>query len=263
MSYLLDRKNKRKKYTSIGIAVALLLALLYFRDPVFKGLSSFFTSIFRPVLTVKTNINSNFSNTGAFIRTKESIILENEKLKTELLENNAKVANYKTIEDENTKLKEILNRKREGTSFTLATILGKSNQSIYNTLVIDAGSMENISEGDTVFALGNIPIGKVVEVFPKSSKVLLFSSPKEKTQVNVSGSDVIMDIVGRGGGNFEIIMPRDFKLETGDEVTLPGIYPYLVATVATVISDPRDSYLKALLISPVNIEQLKFVQVAK
>lgn len=263
MSYLLDRKNKRKKYATVGAVIVLLLVLFYFRVPIFSFLSAVANNIFRPVVSVGKNINSNLSTRGAFVQSKKSLLLENKDLNSKLLESEARVVNYKILEDENIKLKEILNRKQEGANFTLAGILGKSNQSVYNTLVIDVGSMENVSEGDTVFALGNIPIGKIVEVFPKSSKVLLFSSPKEKTQVVVGGSDVFMDIVGRGGGNFEIVMPRDFKLAPGDEVILPGIHPYLVATVATIISDPRDSFLKALLTSPVNIQQLKFVQVEK
>jgi len=263
MSYLLDRKNQRKKYFSIFILVVFLFVIFYFRVPIFTGLSRFFTGIFRPVLSVKTNIDSNFSNTGAFIYSKKFLLLENQDLKNQLLESASKIANYKTLEDENIKLKEILNRKPETANLILASILGKSNQSIYNTLIIDMGSIAGVEKGQLVLALGNIPIGKVVEVFPKSSKVVLFSSPGESTEVVVGGGDVFMNIVGRGGGNFEMVMPRDFKIDAGAEVVLPGIYPYFVATVATIISDPRDSFSKALLVSPVNINELKFVEVKR
>jgi len=34
-------------------------------------------------------------------------------------------------------------------------------------------------------------------------------------------------------------------------------------TVETIISDPRDSFQKALLVSPVNIQEIKFVEVEK
>ena len=125
--------------------------------------------------------------------------------------------------------------------------------------------------GDIVFALGNIPIGRVAEIYPNSSKVILFSSSGEKTQVVVSGKsdtpdadnngDVFMEVVGRGGGNFEIILPRDFTPAKGDEVVLPGINPYVLAVVETIISDPRDPFIKALLVSPVNIQEFKFVEV--
>ena len=70
-------------------------------------------------------------------------------------------------------------------------------------------------------------------------------------------------MIGRGGGNFEMILPRDFILEKGTEVVLPVITPYTLGIVQTILSDPRDSFQKALLASPVNIFELKFVEVEK
>ena len=58
-----------------------------------------------------------------------------------------------------------------------------------------------------------------------------------------------------------MIIPRDFKLLKGEQVVLPGISPKVVAVVETIISDPRDAFQKALLVAPVNIQELKFVEV--
>ena len=157
--------------------------------------------------------------------------------------------------------KEILGRKNEGTAVILAAILSKPNQSLYDTLIIDAGVKQGLQTGDLVFAEGNAPIGRVAEIYQNSSKVILFSNAGEKTQAIVAGRDVFMEIVGRGGGNFEMILPRDFTLSKGDEVVSTGIMPYILGVVETIISDPRDSFVKALLTSPVNIQELKFVQV--
>jgi hypothetical protein len=44
---------------------------------------------------------------------------------------------------------------------------------------------------------------------------------------------------------------------------LPGIENYVLGTVAGIISDPRDAFTKALLVSPVNVEDLAFVEVEK
>ena len=49
----------------------------------------------------------------------------------------------------------------------------------------------------------------------------------------------------------------------GCQIVLPGINPYVLATVSTIISDPRKKKQKALLASPVNIQELKFVEVEK
>ncbi len=91
----------------------------------------------------------------------------------------------------------------------------------------------------------------------------MFTNPGEKTNAVISSTNTYVDLIGRGGGNFEIILPRDFTLSEGENVLLPDLNNYLIAKVVSTISDARDSYQKALLISPVNIQELKFVQVRK
>jgi cell shape-determining protein MreC len=114
-----------------------------------------------------------------------------------------------------------------------------------------------------VFVLGNVPIGRVGFVYNNSAKVTLFSNPGEKVQVVLSSKNIFLEIVGRGGGNFEMIMPTDFTPQKGDEVVLPGISAYVVGVVENIISDPRDSFIKAILSSPVNIQEEKFVEIQR
>ena len=181
-------------------------------------------------------------------------------MQLKLAENEARMANYNSVILENLNLKETLGRKNSKTNMVLSAILSKPNQSSYDTLIIDVGIEQGIKEGNTVFALGNIPVGAIAKTYLHSSTVKLFSTSGEKTQAVVSGN-IYLELVGRGGGNFEMIIPADFKLVKGDEVVLPGITPYVLAITETMISDPRDSAVKALLVSPVNIQELKFVQV--
>ena len=263
MSYLLDKKIKRNKYFRYVIFVVVLFILIYFRSPIFRGLSYVASIIFHPVLTLGNNIGEKLSNTGAYFYSKNVLLLENEDLKSKLNEQEVRMANYNSTLDENLKTKEILGRKDTKANMILASILSKPNQSPYDTLIIDVGAKDEILFGQRVFALGNIPIGRIAEVDVNSAKVILYSNPGEKTEVVVTGKDTFMQIIGRGGGNFEMILPRDFVLEKGMETVLPGITPYTVGIVQTIISDPRDAFQKALLASPVNIQELKFVEVEK
>ena len=118
-----------------------------------------------------------------------------------------------------------------------------------------------IKTGDIVFALGSVPVGRIAEVYTNSSKVTLFSNAGEKTQAIISDKNVFMELIGRGGGNFEMILPRDLTLQKGDQAIMPGLSPYVLAITETIISDPRDPFTKALLRSPVNIQELKFVEI--
>ena len=261
MSYLLDKKLKRKKILYVFTGIIICLILFYFRTGVFNGFSYLSHTIFRPVLVAGGNIGDKFRSINSFFASKNSLYLENQNLKSKLDENQALLANYDSVAAENSSLKEILGRKNNEASFVLSAILSKPNQSPYDTLIVDAGINENLEKGDTVFALGNIPIGRISEIYPDSSKVILFSNSGEKTQAVVSGRNIFTEAVGRGGGNFEMIVPRDLILSKGDQVILPGIFPYVLGEVVTIVSDPRDPFIKALLVSPVNVQELNFVQV--
>ncbi len=262
MSYLQDRKVKQKRLTIILVIIFVFFIMVVFRTPLFRALSLGGQKVFKPVWVLGGNIGTRFSMFFSSFASKQSLLQENDDLKMKLNEALIKNANQDVLLDENTKLKEILGRKGGG-EFILGNILAKPNQSLYDTLIIDIGEDHGVVLGNTVFALGNVPIGHVAEVFKTSSKVTLYSSWKEKTEVALSGSDVFMNVVGRGGGNFEMLLPRDFEVENGQEVVLSGSGAHVVGRVVTVISDPRDSYKKALLVAPVNIQQLKFVQVRK
>ncbi|MFA6257759.1 MAG: rod shape-determining protein MreC [Candidatus Paceibacterota bacterium] len=261
MSYLLDKKTQRNKIFKITLGIVVLIILFYFKSGVFDGLSSVSQVFFHPVLVVGQNVGEKFGSLGAYFISKNSLFLENQNLKDQIRDSAADRANYLSVVDENNKLKEILGRKNENKKMILAAILAKPNQSVYDTLIIDAGTAQGIKVGGMVFAFGNVPIGRVDLVYESSSNVVLFSNAGEKTQVVVTGKDSFLEIVGRGGGNFEMILPRDFILQKGDQVVLPGINPYVLAIVETIISDPRDPFTKVLLVSPVNIQELKFVEV--
>jgi cell shape-determining protein MreC len=263
MSYLLDKKTQQKKVFKIALGVILFFILFYFRAGVWSGFSTLSHTVFRPVLIGGNNIGEKFTNLQGYFISKNSLYLENQKLQSQIVESEADRANYTAVVAENESLKEILGRKPEQIVMTLATILAKPNQSPYDTLIIDVGIKQDIKIGDLVFALGYVPLGRIAEVYANSAKVILFSSAGEKTTATIAEKNIAMELVGRGGGNFEMNIPRDLTLAQGNEVVLPGINPAILAVVEAIISDPRDPFTKALLRSPINVQAIKFVQVVK
>ncbi|MFA5751252.1 MAG: rod shape-determining protein MreC [Candidatus Paceibacterota bacterium] len=261
MNYLLDKQNKRKKFLKILLSLFVLFFLIYFRSPIFKGFSYFGSVIFRPVLLMGQNVKEKFSSASVFFLSKENLLEENNKLKYELGLMNAKIQHYNTLLEENNQLKEIFGRGENKDEIILAVILAKPKQSIYGTVLVDVGKNMGIEVGDKVFVYGNIILGYVSDVYPSSSKIILFSSPGEETEVIINGT--YLKIVGRGSGNFELEVPKDFVIEEGMDVTIPDINSYILAKIDKVISDSRDSFQKVLLTSPINISEIKFVEIKK
>src|SRR3989344_2131431 len=238
MSYLVDKKIKRKKVLTSLFFLLIFLTLFYFRAGMWGGLSYVSHGVFRPVLALGSTVGEQLSNVKSFFISKNTLYLENQQVRLQLSENEVRMSNYNSILAENLSLKEILARRDTKMDVVVSAILAKPNQSLYDTLVIDVGEAEGIQKGKTVFALGNIPIGRVANIYAHSSKVILFSNSGEKTQVvaplklaHPSGGSIFFELVGRGGGNFEMIMPSNFTLVKGDEVVLPGITPSVVAVV--------------------------------
>lgn len=331
MSYLLDKKEKRKK-TIIALSAAIILFLLFeWRSAVFSGLSGAAGSVFHSVLSVGNGFSEKTAGYGSYFASKNSLFQENQKLHSDLDSANARMDNYNTLLSENEKMKEILGRMAKNRKLVIASIMAGADSSLYNTLIIDAGVSAGVSYGDTVFAYGDIPIGKVAEADAFSSKVVLFTGPGESTQAFIhtgalpalpqapaespslsassasgvssgvmdssagtssdahggglpsatadgnpppslsagakggaspsSGKSLLVELSGRGGGNFEMEAPRDVSILVGAEAVMPGITPYVLGKVAAVISDPRDAIQKFLLTAPVNVRELKFVEV--
>ena len=261
MSYLLDKKEKRKNISRITICVVLFVILFYFRNGIFSGVSKISEIVFHPILVLGQGVEVKIGGIGSYFVSKNSLYLQNQNLLSQIKEDDARMSNYDSVIADDANIKETLGRKEPNTAMILAAILEKPNQSPYDTLLIDAGVTQGIKVGYTVFALGDVPIGRISDVYQNSAKVILFSNPGETTQALITGSNTFMQLVGRGGGNFEIIMPKDFVLQEGAQVVLPGIHPYVLAITQKIISDPRNPFTKALLVSPVNVQQLKFVEV--
>lgn len=72
-----------------------------------------------------------------------------------------------------------------------------------------------------------------------------------------------MELLGRGGGNFEMMITKELNIIQGTQVIIPHLSSRVVAVVADIVSDDRSPMQKVILKSPVNIQELKWVEVKK
>ncbi|KKQ35110.1 MAG: hypothetical protein US50_C0025G0004 [Candidatus Nomurabacteria bacterium GW2011_GWB1_37_5] len=264
MTYLQDRqfvswRKKRRIYFGL-FAFAVIVLYYLFNGQINFFLTKNFYTLIRPLWLVKNSASNNFLSNGSTFKSKDFILTENDNLKMRVLELEAKIDDRNVLYDENLKLKDILGRKEEN-NLVLAVILSKPNKSIYDTLIIDVGENKDIKIGQKVYAYGNILIGEIAEVYGATAKVKLFSTYGEKLEVVLDGNDIYTDAVGRGGGTFEITLPRNVLAEKGQAILFPDINVYPLAYIESIISDERDPFQKILLRSPVNVQELKFVEI--
>lgn len=258
-----DKRQIQKRKHFIKIILVCSLFVIFSVLGFLSWTGKIFTSIGRPVWKIENNVSAKVENLGYIIRSKKSVFSENDSLKSENSQLKLSMIDYQVLKKENEELKELFGRVGEKHNFIIGSILSRPNRSPYDTIVIDAGSQDNVKEGQVVYANGNIPIGKVSSVYLGSSLVMLYSNPGQITEGLLSGSNASVELIGRGGGNFEMSIPIDLDSTPGNVVVSPGITSEVLAIIDDVISIPTDPIKKIILHSPINIQNLKWVEVRK
>ncbi|MDO8569224.1 MAG: rod shape-determining protein MreC [bacterium] len=155
-------------------------------------------------------------------------------------------------------LLELVGRKQK-TNMVAASVLTRPPQTPYDVIIIDAGSNESITIGSEVSLPEGSILGVVSQVFPKSAKVKLFSASGEETNAVLERNNVPVTLIGRGGGNFRLALPRDIAIEKGDRILSSDITSRHLATVGEISVEATDSFKEVLAKSPTNIFILRFV----
>ncbi len=258
-----DKKQIAKRKSMLRMIAILVVFLFITLSGVLAFSSGTFTFIGRPIWKAENIISEGVANAQYLVRTKASVYKDNDNLKKENADLKVSMADYQIIKTENEQLKELLGRITPAHTFTLANILAKPNQSPYDTIIIDVGSDVGVLENSKVYANGEMPIGQINKLNEHNSLVMLYSNPGQITEGVLNGSNAQVELIGRGGGNFEMTIPRDLSSENGEFVVFPNITSEIIAVIDAVISTPTDPVKKVLLHSPVNIQSLKWVQVKR
>ncbi len=202
----------------------------------------------------------------SYFQNKARLSQENTKLKQELVAAQAKLLLLDKLKEEKAALQNALGKKASGTrNFLLATVLHDPRQSPYDTLLIDLGA-DNTTKGVRAGQLATIEgewlIGEVVAVYGRTAKVALFSQAGRETGVTIGSSGIPALAHGRGGGNFLVELPWGAAIETGavvETVRRGELWP--IGLVAQVKSEPGDAFQTAIFKNPVNIYEIKRLEI--
>jgi rod shape-determining protein MreC len=265
-NYLLHHKEKKqglftKAFVAVLLIVVIIVTIRIFFPNTFTNSLQFISS---PFWKAKNSSIEGIINSSQLLRSKRSLIFENDNLRTEIKKTEFKLLEFEFLNQENDSLKELLGRKTfDKHNAILSAVLARPNVSPYDTFIIDIGESFGIQKGDSVFAQGNVFIGKIDEVNKNTSAVVLFSSPGEITQVFIGLQGISANAKGKGGGNFIVELPRGAEIEKGDIVTIPNIDTQLFAVVEEIKTNPSDPFVTIFFKNPVNMNDIKWVQVIK
>lgn len=263
MQKFLDKKRINQKKKTIKKVIIFIFLIILFGLGLLALTGRVFNFIGYPIWQMKNVVSSGSQNISYIFNTKSSLSSENKKLNEENSYLRLQMINYKILEAENNDLKGLLDRIPKWKDFTLANILSKSSISPYDTLIIDIGLNDNVKVGNVVYANGVLPIGTIEKVYDNTSLVYLYTNPGRKTEGFVDGLNASVELVGRGGGNFEMVIPMELQIEKDSIIYMPGSISLPLAIVREIISGDTDPFKKVILNSPVNVQSLKWVEVEK
>ena len=254
------KQNVQKKNKTRILVGAFFIAILLIVPVTRRPIRYIFVSISTPIVCVTHSVGNWFGSSFETLRFKSSLVAENTDLQSQIQNLNARYAGFDKLSRENKELKSSMNRAPES-NFVLAVVLSKPPTSLYDTLLVDGGSSVGIQVGQTVYVNGTVPIGTVSEVFSKSAIVELYSSPSEKMDARLDPSHIDVTLFGHGGGDLLVSVPHDLSVSADSIVVSKEINPRVLGRLQKVISDPRDSSQTLIFSSPVNINEIEFVQI--
>lgn len=194
-------------------------------------------------------------------------LIEVERLKKEIDFLNYKINSLQECSLENLRLKEILNLKNKSAFKVIASqVIGRPADSWSLALIIDKGSNHGITYGMSVINYLGL-VGKVIQVFPTTSKVMLLADPNLRVAARVQRSRQEGLVCGTFGANLIMrYLPYDADVEVGDIIVTSGLdnfYPkgILIGKVIEVCKEFSGLSKYALIKPAVNFSTVEEVLV--
>ncbi|MDD5318432.1 MAG: rod shape-determining protein MreC [Candidatus Pacebacteria bacterium] len=270
MTYLQSdsRRNKHSHYFIVLVVSALVI--LGFFSALRRWAPNFTASlVFSIAQPLQFLVHSAEGSTSllfsAITSSRSDLVAENNQLKSQVAEQAAAMADRDVLAQENESLREMLNHPLNPKETRLAAaLITRPPLSPYDTFIIDAGADRGLKEGDIVYAAGTLAVGTVTEVFTDTSRITLFSSSGQSTNVLISeGSTTVPAVAeGLGGGGYRIKLPQNAGAAVGDVVTTSHFSPIVLGTIDHIDGTTGDAFLYLYFQQPINVNNLRLVSVA-
>ena len=244
----------------ICFVISLLIVINYEREHVFySAIKSKVLDITEPALTTASsalyNVSEFFSKTSSIFTVFEDN--KNLKKRNEFLEYYFYL--YKQSEGENKELRKLLYFSQDiKYNYVSAQIISRSNNSLHQQIIVNAGSNSGIRKGQMVLANNNF-IGRVVEVSKNTASILLITD--YDSRIPAMGVNSRSKFIAGGQSTQELdcnylndkrLQEHELIVTSGDsELIIPGV------VIGTAFQKENFFYIKP----NIDFSQIEFVQI--
>jgi rod shape-determining protein MreC len=269
MLKFLRRHKRQVALTSLiaGVGVLLLLRYMDHRIPGTGKASRGVLALFVPAETGAQTILHLPEKWIHDFSEYRRIHQENERLRKELSDLQLQVSKMRMLESDNLRMKEILKIKPPvQRSVRLVEVVAQDASTWNSTFIIGAGRKDGMAPDSPVVTPQGV-VGKVVDVFPTRSRVLLAESPTSNVAVVDTRSQVRGVAVGTGGTRLKMeFIASGADVQSGDVFVssgMGGVFPrgYPVGTVVKKGTTNNGLLLDIELAPAVDFGSVDFVYV--
>lgn len=188
-----------------------------------------------------------------WFKTHNTLVEENHRLREEQRLLNARLQKTRVLQEENTRLRQLLSSARKVADNVIVAELLSVDQNPYRQLIeLNKGSLDSIHDGQAVIDAHGI-MGQVIHVTSNSSTVMLISDPEHAIPVQFIKSGLRSVAFGTGSTQqLELrFLPATADIKVGDQLVSSGLggrFPadYPVATVSEVRLDNTHGFVSAM-----------------
>lgn len=171
------------------------------------------------------------------------LVKENERLKQKQLVNSAKLLKYVALQNENIRLRGLLeNSFKLDEQVLIAELLLVNLVSYNHIVVVNKGSMLGVHARQSVVDANGV-VGQVIRSLPLSSEIMLITDPNHAIPIQVNRNGLRTIAVGSGElnrinlpflPNNADVLPGDLLVTSGLGGTFPQGYPVAIVDTFTV-----------------------------
>ncbi|OIP22743.1 rod shape-determining protein MreC [bacterium CG2_30_33_46] len=260
----IQKSLKFIKYFVGILLISVLIILLSYTGALSlaEGLLGKFTY---PIVSFVNGFSLKTKGIGESIKDLRNLQNENKSLKDDIKELTLEISKLKEAKEENESLKKQLGFVKSVTYQTLAaSVVTKDPSSFLRVVIINRGSKDGIKKNMPVISDGFL-VGKIQEVNPDSSKVLLLSDSSFEVSGIIQGSKALGIIKGQIGSGIAMEMiPKDQTIKNGDTVVTSNLETdvpegLLVGKINEISTESSGLFQKASITPFVNINDIRNV----
>lgn len=231
------------------ISLSIVLMVYDHQTGRLKQMHAALATVVYPVQVIVDAPHSLLHWAGEKLATHITLVNENAELKGRLLQADAALQQFAALQQENQRLRELMQATEHVSGrVTVAVIVSAALDPFRHMVVIDKGTQDGVSEGQTVLDAYGI-VGQVTRAEPLASEVTLISDPGQAIQVEVNRTGLRTLAVGSADLS-QLTLPyvtNAADVKEGDLVVSSGLggrYPagYPVGVISHFERNPAEPF---------------------